>query len=129
MGRRNKQKDMLGMKYNTSNGIIEIVDYINRDNITVKFEDGSLGYNKRLSNIKARCVSNEEQRKKRNKAISKKYIGAKLTQINKPEIKGEIIGYQGSKDVAIKLDSGEVYEHMQLSNIRKRYNITIKQGE
>ena len=123
MGRRNKQKDMLGMKYNTSNGIIEIVDYINRDNITVKFEDGSLGYNKRLSNIKSGYVSNKEQRKKRNEKIRQPYIGAKLIHKDNSDIDGEIVQYNGYRDVAIRLDNGEVHEHMQLSNIKKKYKV------
>lgn len=66
-----RQKDMIGVKYNTMNGVVEIVEYINRDNVTVKFEDGSLGYNKRLSNIKDGYVSNKEQRRKRNDITSK----------------------------------------------------------
>lgn len=59
MGRNKKYYDILGKVYKTNNcGNITIINFINRYNITVQFEDGFLLKNVRLQHIFSGCVKN-----------------------------------------------------------------------
>ena len=117
-------REFIGNVYMTNNGNVKIIDYNGRDDVTVEFEDGTIGVHKRLQNIKSGYVSNKEQKEKCRMQKELCIIGTEIMTLRG---KGTIIAYNSSTDITVKWESGKVQEHMQMSNIRKmqnRYNMS-----
>lgn len=116
-------REFIGNVYRTNNGNVKIIDYNGRDDVTVQFEDGTIGEHKRLQNIKSGYVSNKEQKEKCRRQKELDIIGTEIMTLSG---KGTIVAYNSSTDITVEWENGKIQEHMQMSNIRKmqnRYNI------
>lgn len=86
------------------NGMIaEIIDYIDYNNITVKFEDNSIVYNRRYAHFLAGRISNR----------SKDYSGHKVsckdeTRVMNCGLKAKCIEYKDANHITLQFEDGEV---------------------
>ena len=56
-------REFIGNVYMTNNGNVKIIDYNGRDDVTVQFEDGTIGEHKRLQNINLDMYQIESRKK------------------------------------------------------------------
>lgn len=97
-------------------GDLTIIGYNDRDDVIVRFEDGTIKEHCRMQNIKSGYVANPVEKRRREDEIKARHVGESYITKNG---KATIIEYINSGDVTIEWESGAVQKHMQLSNLRK----------
>lgn len=107
----------IGEVYSTAlYGDLTIIGYNNRDDVRVRFEDGTIKDHCRMQNIRSGYVANPVEKKRRADDGRAKHVGKSYMTKNG---KATIIEYINYRDVTIEWESGIVQEHMQLSNLKK----------
>lgn len=87
-----------------------ITEYFSASNITVQFEDGYVVANKTITGFKRGQILNPN-------AHAKGYEGLSLPMKN--GMTATIVKYNGSGDITVRFEDGEIVEHKSMSNFRK----------
>lgn len=107
------RNERMGLKKQMNNGMSCIItDYIDAQNITVTFEDGSVVSNRNYSDFALGCISHPNispqsiQGEKQIRQFASKRIGQTATYKNGEKMK--IIAYRNAKDIDVQFETGKI---------------------
>jgi hypothetical protein len=119
-----KKKHTIGEKSIANNGQeMELLDYIDSRNVTVRFDDGTVVYNKAYSAFKRGNIGNPSKPLRGMysgfESAADKRIGEKTVAHNGQEM--EIIAYRHFNDIDVKFEDGTIVTNKNYQWFRKGY--------
>lgn len=114
---KNKNVSRLGEIKRMNCGMdAEITEYNSREDISVRFADNTVLHNKKYVDFCNGSIHNPSLPKVRTKKSRKSYIGE--TNTMKCGLKAKVIRSNGSKDIDVLFDNGEVSYNKRIANFR-----------